>query len=218
MQSVTNTKRAVLIATSNAGKLRDFAAAASRHGVEIMGIHDFGALPPAREDAPTFEANACKKAEHYSRFARGKLVLADDSGLRVDALSGDPGVRSARYAADECSGEPGHQNSSDRENNARLLREMQDVPEEHRTAHFVCSIAVACNQRTVAVFRGEVSGLILREPRGTGGFGYDPLFYIADADKTFAELSPEEKASRSHRGRAFEKFLSWYDQHDSEFE
>lgn len=218
MESGTqNKRRAVVIATSNAGKLRDFAAAAAKHGIEIAGLRDFDAIPSAREDAPTFEANACKKAEHYSRYAKTDLVLADDSGLQVDALSGAPGVRSARYAADEVSSTSGHQNSSDEANNRRLLREMQGVSDDRRGARFVCSIAVARNGRTIALFRGEASGVILRDVRGAGGFGYDPLFYIAGLKKTFAELSPAEKAEISHRGRAFEKFLSWYEQHAFEF-
>lgn len=217
MQSASEkTRRVVLIATSNLGKLRDFAAAA-QHGVEIASVPNFSAIPLATEDAPTFEANACKKAEHYSRYAQGELVLADDSGLRVDALDGAPGVRSARYALDENieTGAPSQAHkSSDKANNERLLREMDDIPEERRSARFICAIAVARNGRTVAVFRGEVEGTILRAARGTGGFGYDPLFYIERLGKTFAELSPSEKASISHRGQAFAKFLRWYDQQD----
>jgi len=205
-------RRTVLIATSNRGKLRDFAAAAVQHGVEVAGIPDFDSIPLPREDAPTFEANACKKAEHYSRYAQGELVLADDSGLRVDALKGAPGVRSARYAADENAPSDESQNSTDKANNDRLLREMNHVADDHRGARFICSIAVARNGRTVAVFRGEVEGTMLREPRGSGGFGYDPLFYIERLGKTFAELTPEEKSEISHRGQAFAKFLRWCDQ------
>jgi XTP/dITP diphosphohydrolase len=205
----------ILIATSNSGKLRDFEAAAAEFGLEVAAIPDFTDIPAAREDAPTFEANACKKAEHYSRYVKDQLVLADDSGLRVDALGGAPGVRSARYAADgQADAVTG--NSSDRDNNARLLRELRGMPDNVRTARFICAIAVACNGRTLVVCRGEVKGTILHELRGSGGFGYDPLFHLPELDKSFAELSPEEKSSVSHRGQAFRKVLLWYSEHAAE--
>jgi XTP/dITP diphosphohydrolase len=197
--------RRVLIATSNRGKLRDFAAAAAAYGIEIAPVPAFDDLPGVVEDGATFEANASKKAEHYSQHVPGELVLADDSGLAVDGLGGDPGVRSARYAAASK-----EENSSDAANNARLLREMESVESSRRTAQFVCVIAVARNGRTVATFRGEAQGRLLRAPQGSGGFGYDPLFYFASLGKTFAELTPEEKAAVSHRGAAFRKFLEWY--------
>jgi XTP/dITP diphosphohydrolase len=210
--------REVLIATSNQGKLRDFAAAAAPLGIFVAPVPAFSSLAAAREDAPTFEANACKKAEHYSRGVKGRYVLADDSGLEVDALQGAPGVRSARYAADGTmsgasappeSPMPGP-DSVDAANNGRLLAELRDIPEEHRGARFVCVLAVAREGRLIACFRGEVAGRILHEPRGTCGFGYDPLFFLPEADRSFAELSPEEKAGVSHRGKAFRKFLKWY--------
>ncbi len=211
MQAAVGKQRIVLIATSNQGKLRDFAAAAAQHGLEIEGIPDFEKIRPAKEDAPTFEANAAKKAEHYSRFVEDRIVVADDSGLQVDALNGAPGVHSARYAAMGQSS-ASHPNSDDAENNARLLRELADVEDERRTARFICKIAAARNGRLLAVFHGEVDGTILHAPRGSGGFGYDPLFYISDLNKTFAELTPEEKSSISHRGQAFRKFLQWHAQ------
>ena len=194
----------VLIATSNAGKLRDFAGAATAYGVAVESLPNFQDLPTAIEDGDTFEANARKKAEQYSRHARGELVLADDSGLEVDALNGAPGVISARYAADT-----EHENSSDKDNNAKLLRHLGGVPETKRTARFVCVIAAARDGETVGTFRGEAKGRILFEPRGTGGFGYDPLFLFPTLGKTFAELSPDEKAQVSHRGKAFAEFLEW---------
>jgi XTP/dITP diphosphohydrolase len=197
----------VLIATSNPGKLRDFAGAASPHGIEIASLSNFASLPEVKEDGDTFEANAQKKAEHYSRYAAGEIVLADDSGLEVDALGGAPGVHSARYAADQP-----HlltNNTADEANNARLLRELKKVPPQNRTGSFVCVIAAARDGETLAVFRGQADGLILDRPRGSNGFGYDPLFYFPLIQKTFAELTPEEKASYSHRGAAFRKFLSW---------
>ncbi len=199
--------RPVFIATSSSGKLRDFAAAAGE--IEVQPLPGFASLPAAIEDGATFEENARKKAEHYSRLAPGKLVLADDSGLEVDALAGAPGVRSARYAADESSALAAIL-QADEANNARLLRELQNVPEEGRAARFVCVIAAARDGRTLAVFRGQAAGAIAHAPRGAAGFGYDPLFYFPGRDKTFAELAPEEKAAVSHRGAAFRNFLEWY--------
>lgn len=201
--------RRILIATSNAGKLRDFAAAAKEHGIEVSGLPDFASLPAVVEDGATFEANARKKAEFYSRSAPGYPVLADDSGIEIDALNGAPGVHSARYAAEEP--HKAEFNTDDEENNARVLRELQSVPPQRRTARFVCVIVAARNGSTLATFRGEAEGIILDKPRGTGGFGYDPLFYFPPIQKAFAELSPEEKARYSHRGAAFRKFLQWCD-------
>jgi XTP/dITP diphosphohydrolase len=199
----------ILIATSNQGKLRDFAGAAKPHGVEVRGIPDFSSIPPAIEDGLTFEENARKKAEYYSPFVPGELVLADDSGLVIDALNGAPGVHSARYAAEEP--HRAESNTDDDENNARVLRELQGVPRDKRTGRFVCVIAAARNGETIATFQGIAEGIILDELLGTGGFGYDPLFYFPRIGKTFAQLSPEEKALYSHRGMAFRKFLSWHD-------
>lgn len=197
--------RRVLIATSNPGKLRDFAAAAAGHGIAIVSVPGFDELPGVVEDGATFEANARKKAEHYSRQVPGELVLADDSGLAVDALGGAPGVHSARYAAG-----PEQENSSDLANNARLLHDVEEVQNGSRGAQFVCVIAAARDGRTLSTFRGKAEGEILRQPRGSGGFGYDPLFYFPRLGQTFAELTPKEKAVVSHRGAAFRKFLEWY--------
>ncbi len=196
--------RSVFIATSNPGKLRDFAGAAASHGITVASLPGFDSLPDVREDGPTFEVNARRKAEHYSRFAPGEIVLADDSGLEVEALGGAPGVRSARYAATSPEG-----NADDRANNARLLRELSHAAE--RAARFVCVIAAARDGRTLSIFRGEARGRILDAPRGSGGFGYDPLFFFPALGKTFAELTPQEKAGVSHRGAAFRKFLEWYE-------
>lgn len=199
--------RTVLVATSNAGKLRDFAAAAAPHNVLIEPMAALDALPAVAEDGATFEANARKKAEHYSRYAPGQVVIADDSGLEVDALNGAPGVYSARYAALR---EGREANSSDAENNARLLAELRDLPAERRGARFVCLIAAARDGATLATFSGDVPGRILFAPRGRSGFGYDPLFFVEELGKTFGEASPEQKAGLSHRGRAFRAFLQWY--------
>jgi XTP/dITP diphosphohydrolase len=201
--------RRVLIATSNPGKLRDFAGAARAHGINIAGIPDFSDMPTPVEDGQTFDENARKKAEEYSLAVPGEIVLADDSGLEVAALNGAPGVHSARYAADEP--HLADTNTDDEANNARVLRELRDVAPEKRTGRFVCVLAAARNGKTLATFRGLADGMILDAPRGTNGFGYDPLFYFPGIQKTFAELSAEEKARYSHRGSAFRQFLEWYE-------
>jgi len=198
----------ILIATTNAGKLRDFAGIASPHGIEIESLPNFSSIPTAVEDGLTFEANARKKAEYYSSYAAGEIVLADDSGLEVETLGGAPGVHSARYAADQP-----HlvgNNTDDQANNARLIRELRKIPAEKRTARFVCVIAAARDGQTLNVFRGQAEGVLLGSPRGSNGFGYDPLFYFPSIQKTFAELTPEEKANYSHRGAALRQFLDWY--------
>ena len=209
------TPRTVLVATSNAGKLRDFAGAAAAHGITIASIPGFNSLPAVVEDGTTFEANARKKAEQYSRAVPGELVLADDSGLEIDALGGAPGVHSARYADREVqAAEPclSQTNSDDEANNARVLRELAGVSAERRSARFVCVLAAARDGRTLGTLRGTADGIILEAPRGQNGFGYDPLFYFPQIDKTFAQLSAEEKAQYSHRGAAFRAFLEWCDQ------
>jgi len=202
---------AILIATSNAGKLRDFAGVAEEHGIAVAALPNFSSLPAVPEDEATFEANARKKAEAYSRFAPGTIVLADDSGLEVKALGGAPGVRSARYATTSQ-----EENASDAANNARLLHEMQNIADEQRRAQFVCVIVAARDGKALATFRGEAHGKILHAPRGSGGFGYDPLFYFPQLGKTFAELSAAEKARVSHRGQAFRKFLEWMEKSGSQ--
>jgi len=200
----------ILVATSNPGKLRDFAGAAATHGIEIAPLPEFASLPSVVEDGLTFEANARKKAEFYSRYAPHEIVIADDSGLEVDALGGAPGVHSARYAADEP--HKAENNTDDEANNARLIRELKAVPPEKCTGRFVCVIAAARDGQTLAVFLGKAEGLILDSPRGHNGFGYDPLFYFPRIRKTFAELTAQEKAGYSHRGAAFRQFLAWCDE------
>ena len=139
-------------------------------------------------------------------------MVADDSGLEIDALKGAPGVHSARYAAPDLQGQEPHEadaNTDDEANNARVLREMKRVPPAERTGRFVCVLAVARDGKTLATFRGTAEGIILDAPRGRNGFGYDPLFYFPDIEKTFAELTSEEKSKYSHRGAAFREFLDW---------
>ncbi len=204
----------LLVATSNAGKLRDFAGAAAPFDVTIANIPHFSSLAPVVEDGATFEENARKKAESYSLAAPRELVLADDSGLEIDALNGAPGVHSARYAAEqphtaEC-------NTDDLANNARVLRELKGVLEQERTARFVCVLAIARDGETLQTFRGVAEGIILDAPRGNNGFGYDPLFFFPAIQKTFAQLDAEEKSRYSHRGDAFRKLLRWM--HSKQFD
>jgi XTP/dITP diphosphohydrolase len=201
------TNETVYIATSNAGKLRDFAAAARVNSIEVLPLPGFSELPGVDEDRATFAANARKKAKHYSKVLREHLVLADDSGLEVSALNGAPGVRSARFAAEDAS-EGG--NASDSANNQKLLTLLGTSPRNDRAARFVATIAAAMNGKILATFTGEVEGTITHAPRGSHGFGYDPLFEVENTGKTMAELSAEEKAAISHRGRAFRRFLEWY--------
>ncbi len=177
------------------------------YGIEVASLPNFSSLPVVIEDGLTFEDNARKKAEQYSRYAPGEIVLADDSGLEVDGLGGAPGVHSARYAAD--APHLVENNTDDHANNARLIREIRNVPPEKRTGRFVCVIAAARDGQTLAVFRGAAEGVILDAPRGSNGFGYDPIFYFPPIQKAFAELKAEEKAQYSHRGAAFREFLRW---------
>lgn len=166
--------------------------------IELELLAGFGALPPFEENAPTFAENAAGKALYYSRLREG-LVFADDSGLVVPALGGGPGVHSARYAGLEAS------NSQRIE---KLLRELQGKVDGERAAHFTCAIALAKEGRAIAVVTDRVEGEILNMPRGSGGFGYDPVFYFPALKKTFAELSAEEKNQHSHRGKAFRRLLT----------
>lgn len=198
----------VLIATSNPGKLRDFAGAAAKYGIETAVIPNFSSLPTVVEDGTTFTANAVKKAKEYSLAVPGQIVIADDSGLEVDALGGAPGVHSARYAADEP--HKAGANTDDEANNAKLIRNIKLVPAEKRTGRFVCWIVAARDGKAVAMFDAKAEGIILDKPRGKNGFGYDPLFYFPQIKKTFAQLTAKEKANYSHRGAAFRKFLEWY--------
>jgi XTP/dITP diphosphohydrolase len=199
------------VATTNSGKLRDFAYAAEGHllrGVPIEieplpGIRDL-LTPP--EDEPTFAANACAKAVYYSRRAPGLLVVADDSGLEVDALIGQPGVRSARYA-DDLGYELDSGAKVDDRNNALVISQMVQLPFEPRTARYHCVLALARDGDVLATADGTVEGCIVTEPRGEGGFGYDPLFFLPELGKTMAELDPGMRLSLSHRGRALRSLL-----------
>jgi XTP/dITP diphosphohydrolase len=180
-------------ATGNPGKLRDFSLAA---GLEWEFVPLIG-IPPCPETGATFERNAVEKAVYYSRHAPG-LLFAEDSGLEVDSLGGAPGVLSARFAG---------AGSADRDNNRLLIEKLRGVND--RSARFVCVMALAKGGRALATFRGQVDGRIIDQPRGTGGFGYDPHFYYEPFGFTFAEASPQRKLEVSHRGRALRKMLEW---------
>jgi XTP/dITP diphosphohydrolase len=189
----------ILIATTNPHKVDEFRSELEPLGVRVLGLADVpggDALPEPDEDADTFEGNAALKAIGYAKRL-GRAVLADDSGLVVDALGGQPGVRSARFAG------IGHDRATrDAANNALLLQRLASVPPEERSARFVCAVCVAgADGRVLATARGTFEGVIADAPRGANGFGYDPLLELPDG-RTAAQLSPAEKNARSHRGQA----------------
>lgn len=201
----------LLIATSNPGKVKEIrhefeftANAAAASAYTIIGLKDLpggGGLPECVEDRPTFEGNAAKKARHYAALTN-LLTLADDSGLCVEALHGAPGVYSARYA-----GVAGH--GADAANNAKLLHAIDAVPDDQRQAKFVCAMALATPTADLALMVDEVHGILLREPRGDNGFGYDPLFYFPEFKLTTAQLDMATKSRISHRGKALRKMIAW---------
>jgi XTP/dITP diphosphohydrolase len=188
----------VLLASSNAGKLREYREMAVGSGVALDSMLDFHQHPAFDESALTFAEIGAAKALHYSRFT-DELVLADDSGLVVPALGGAPGVRSARYAGP---------NATDAANNQKLLRDMEGREGEQRRARFVCVTALARQGRALAIVSDFAEGSILNGPRGRGGFGYDPLFLSADLGCTFAEAAQDQKNRCSHRGKAFAKIVA----------
>jgi XTP/dITP diphosphohydrolase len=195
-------------ATTSQGKLRDFRTAAQAHSISIDSLPALATIPAPDEDGETFAANATLKAVYYSRFAPGNLVLADDSGLEVDALDGAPGVRSARFAADTgLVDSPDANDNTDVWNNIVLLQQLAAVPPAERTARYRCALVAARDGVALRTAEGTVEGLILDAPRGTGGFGYDPLFYLPALDRTMAEIDLETKLSLSHRGRAIAALL-----------
>jgi XTP/dITP diphosphohydrolase len=196
------------VATTSQGKLRDFRTAAQAHSIEIDPLPGLDRIAVPEEDGATFQSNATLKAVYYSQFAPGELVLADDSGLEVDALLGAPGVRSARFAADAGLVDlPGANDNSDVWNNIMLLEKLAGIPTARRTAHYTCVLVVARDGVALHTAQGKVEGIILEAPRGTGGFGYDPLFYLPELDCTMAELELEAKHALSHRGRAIAALL-----------
>ncbi len=186
----------LLIATSNPGKVKELAALLAGLNCRLIGLADLPETPPVVEETgKTFAENAVIKANYYHSLT-GLPTLADDSGLEVDALKGRPGVYSARY---------GGEGLTSAEQIELLLDEMKDIPDRQRTARFVCAIVLTGLLNISQLFEGQCEGRIARQPAGGGGFGYDPIFIDEQSGRTFAELSPEEKSARSHRGQALQK-------------
>ena len=203
--------RVIVLATKNAGKVREFQQLLKNFPVEIKNLNDFGPLPEVEEDGATFDDNAYKKASFTSRVL-GLPAIADDSGLIVEALEGAPGVKSARYAGE---------NATDQENIKKLLDEM--AGKRDRRAAFECLISIAVPSGPALTYEGRCEGEITTEPKGNSGFGYDPVFYFPEYGKTFAELTGEEKNKVSHRGKAlaqvvaeFDKIIAWLEARSAE--
>lgn len=185
----------IILATKNKGKIKDFEKLTDKMDIEVLSILDNIDFPDVVEDGKTFEENSAKKALEIAKYT-GIITVSDDSGLCVDALNGEPGIYSARY-----SGEDGN----DEKNIEKLLKNLSDVEKNDRKAHFVSVVSIAFPDGTVKSFRGETQGEILFEKEGNNGFGYDPVFYSYDLEKSFGVATIEKKKSVSHRGRAFEK-------------
>ena len=200
----------LFVATTSQGKLRDFRTAAQAHSISIEPLPNLNKIEAPEEDGDTFLANATLKAVYYSRFAPSELVLADDSGVEVDALNGAPGVRSARFAADAglTDSPDAAADNTDVWNNMVLLQRLAEFPDKPRTARYRCVLVAARDGQPQHSAEGSVEGLILEAPRGVGGFGYDPLFYLPELQRTMAEIDLETKLSLSHRGRALTALLS----------
>lgn len=197
----------LVIATTNQNKLKEFKEILKDLNIEVRSLADFGPIPEIIEDGKTFDDNAYKKAWYTARYL-GLPAIADDSGLVVDALDGAPGVYSARYAGE---------NATDAENVTKLLSELDGV--ENRKAHFQCVLSIAVPSGPALTYEGDCEGIIIDERRGDNGFGYDPIFYFEEYNKTFAELSSEEKHRVSHRGKALaqvkaevKQIKKWLDQ------
>lgn len=186
----------IVVATGNRGKVAEMVLALGQLPVKILGLSDFGPIPEAVENGTSFMENALLKARHYAKYT-GKACLADDSGLEVDALDGAPGIFSARYA-----GEP----ADDAANNEKLLQELAGVTE--RAARFRCVLAFVDTDGSFVITNGVCAGVIGTEKRGTGGFGYDSLFFVPELNKTMAEISKVEKNAISHRGKALQDMAS----------
>ena len=195
----------LVIASSNEGKVAEFRAALAGLPVTLFSARDLGLhnFPP--EDAPSYAGNAAVKAA-FAAARTGLPSLGDDSGLEVTALRGAPGLYSARYGG----------RSSSAERVAYLLQELRNVPQEERGARFVCALVLATPQGKVYEFQGECAGRILLKPQGESGFGYDPVFYSLDLNKTFAEADAAEKERVGHRGRAVEKLRAWLGKNELE--
>ncbi|MEI6438282.1 MAG: XTP/dITP diphosphatase [Candidatus Omnitrophota bacterium] len=187
----------LLVATKNKGKVREIADLLAPFDIKVISLLDLGPMPEIVEDGLTFRANAAKKAVVIAQHTGG-VVMGEDSGLEVDALGGRPGVFSARYAGED---------ADDLKNNAKLLRELDGVPQPKRTARYRSAIALADKDRLIDVVEGSCEGVIASGPRGDHGFGYDPLFIIPSEGKTFGELPLSFKQTISHRANALRQFL-----------
>jgi XTP/dITP diphosphohydrolase len=189
----------LVLATRNKGKTDEIKALLNQFKIDIRNLEDFGPIPPIVEDGDTFEENAYKKASLTARYL-GLPALADDSGLVVEALNGAPGVHSARYAGKD---------ASDSQRYRKLLQELGDC--ENRAAKFVCVLSLAVPTGPALTYEASCEGVITHEPVGAGGFGYDPVFFYPPLDKTFAQLTRQEKNQVSHRGKALHEFCSEFD-------
>lgn len=190
--------RSLVVASRNAKKQREIEELLAPHGIEVLSVSDFPDVPEVIEDGETFAANAAKKASQTARHLN-RWVLGEDSGLMVDALNGEPGVYSARFSGED---------ATDEKNNAKLMTELANVPDERRGAQYLCHTAISDPMGTIRLaVEATCRGRIIREPRGTNGFGYDPYFLIPEYHRTFGELSSTVKQHLSHRARAFERLI-----------
>jgi XTP/dITP diphosphohydrolase len=185
----------IIIATKNKGKVRDFEVLFNERGYQVSSLLDFPEINDVEETGSTFVENAILKAEEIAE-ALNKMVIADDSGLSIDALDGRPGVYSARYAGEE---------KSDRNNIEKVLEELEGVPTEKRTARFHCALALAIPNEKTLIVEGTCEGVITEKPEGENGFGYDPIFFVKEQNKTMAQLTSTEKSKISHRANALKK-------------
>lgn len=189
----------VVFASGNEGKVKEVSSMLSGTGIELVSLNNYKGVPEIVEDGLSFQENALKKARIIYEFT-GETTLADDSGLMVDALNGEPGIYSSRYAGAE---------ATDKENNAKLLDKLKNIPAEKRTAAFHCSLILYKKNGNFEAFEGKWQGQIIEEERGTNGFGYDPIFWVPELKMTAAELPSEVKNRVSHRGQAVAKLKDW---------
>lgn len=194
--------KTILIGTANAGKVNDFVQLLGNEDIQILSLRDLDHPIEVEETGTTFAENAILKAETLSRHYN-QIVIADDSGLEIEALNGRPGVYSARYAGEH---------KSDEDNIKKVLAEMEGIPFQKRKAAFVCVLALAIPGKETKIFEGKCHGFIADKPKGTNGFGYDPIFYVPEKGKTMAELSLEEKNELSHRKKAIDKLKKYWEE------
>lgn len=192
----------ILIGTTNEGKVNDFKQLLENEQIQVLSLRDLDNAIDVEETGTTFAENAILKAETLSRYYN-QIVIADDSGLEIEALNGKPGVYSARYAGEH---------KSDEDNINKVLSEMEGIPFHNRKAAFVCVLALAVPGQETKIFEGKCEGYITEKPKGNNGFGYDPIFYVPEKEKTMAELSLGGKNELSHRKRAIDKLKEYWEQ------